>query len=282
MKVVVIGGAGMLGSEVAMCAHERMHHVIVPSHDEVDVLRRDMLDDCIGAFRPDIVVNCAAMLSLPLCEEDPQLAYDINAKGSENVGASAARYGAKYVYISTGCVFGKDATEGTVYLEHTNPNPWCSYGLTKQAGELLAMKANPQTYIVRVSALYGPAECRGKGYNFPQLVFRQLKDEGSFTVDTLQRFCPTYAPDAAEALWDAVEKYRPNIYHLTNSGVAQWQDVAAVVKEVCELKGEIRFATEMKTERPKSVVLFNASPIRLRLWTLALNEYCRKHLIPNG
>ena len=275
MRVLVFGGAGMLGSEVVRLGRKLGHTVVAPPHTGADITKKGEVRRLASIVHPHLVINCAAYIDVKGCEDDPDKAYNVNALGSQNCAQVAGGYNAKYVYVSTGCVFGKESSDASVFQERSEPNPWCNYGCTKKIGEYLALNANPKTYIVRVSALFGPSECRGKGYNFPQLVYKKLKEEGRFTINSIGRISPTYAPDAAKAMWQAVETLPPAIFHFTNSGSCYWHDFAARTKELCGLDGYIDFNTELETERPRSVALLNTSPIKLRGWGDALKDYCK-------
>jgi dTDP-4-dehydrorhamnose reductase len=55
--------------------------------------------------KPDVIIHTAAMTQVDLCESEPDKAFRVNVLGSANVAASAARWGARIIAISTDYVF---------------------------------------------------------------------------------------------------------------------------------------------------------------------------------
>ena len=87
-----------------------------------------------GSVHPDVVVHLAAYTAVDRAETEPDLAHAVNAIGTANVAAAAARAGAHLVYTSTDYVF--DGTKATGYVEDDAPCPRSVYGRTKLEGEL--------------------------------------------------------------------------------------------------------------------------------------------------
>ena len=78
--------------------------------------------------RPDAIINCAGITDVTLCEENPELAYKVNALGARNLSIAARKVGAKFVQISTDDVF--DGQSSEPYCEFDDTNPKTVYGLS--------------------------------------------------------------------------------------------------------------------------------------------------------
>ena len=89
MKLVVLGGWGQLGTDLALAAEGR-HHVIRPRRAEADVTDGDALARAVLAHRPDAVLDLAAFHKVELCEQDPETSFRVNAVGAIH-GAGGAR-----------------------------------------------------------------------------------------------------------------------------------------------------------------------------------------------
>ena len=107
------------------------------------------LEGIFSSFRPSIVVNCAALVSLSLCEENPILSYKINSLLPKKLAISSDLYGFKLVHISTDHYYLLEETPAlhvendTVYLINI-------YAKSKYLGELYAASSD-RSLIVRTN-----------------------------------------------------------------------------------------------------------------------------------
>jgi dTDP-4-dehydrorhamnose reductase len=172
------------------------------------------------AARPSLVVHCAAMTNVDACEEQPDLAFAVNADGSSNVAAAAAEADAPIVAVSTDYVF---SGEHAPYRENDPTDPIQVYGRSKLAGEERVREANPRHFIVRSAWIYGPG---GKNFlsKLPQLA--ETNESISAVVD--QFGSPTYAPDLAEAIAELAATDAYGTLHVVNEGRCSFS-------EFCEL-----------------------------------------------
>ena len=88
MRVVITGYNGQLGRQLAQAfaAHDTLP-LDLPCDDITD---RGVID-CIGAYAPDLIVHAAAYSDVDGAEKDPDLAYKVNALGTQNVALAAQR-----------------------------------------------------------------------------------------------------------------------------------------------------------------------------------------------
>lgn len=149
MKILVLGGSGMLGnatfrvmSETAEAyATVRSASAIqsfpVQLRDQilsgVDVLDHDTLVDLLGRLRPDVVVNCVGLVKQLAECEDPLSVLPINAMLPHRLARLCALSGARLVHISTDCVF--EGTKGC-YRESDVSDATDLYGKSKFIGEV--------------------------------------------------------------------------------------------------------------------------------------------------
>lgn len=150
MKALVTGGAGFIGSHLCdalikrgdevICfdnlltgRKENIEHLMGRKNFKFvlgDVLDREILDFHMGGV--DVVFNQMAAKK-SVCEKDPTVDCDINAKGTLNVLLSMVKNGVKkIVHASTGSVYGEVPNSIT---EFTPTNPVSYYGVSKLAGE---------------------------------------------------------------------------------------------------------------------------------------------------
>ena len=85
-RILITGGKGMLGRTLQreLAGHE----LFVADLPETDMLDAASLGRAFDAFRPELVVHCAAMTKVDDCETNRELAYRLNETGSANVAAA--------------------------------------------------------------------------------------------------------------------------------------------------------------------------------------------------
>ena len=276
MRVLVTGGRGQLGT--ALQAALAKHRVLAVDLPEVDVTSYDSTMAAADAFGPDVVVHAAAATDVDGCERDPDLAYRVNALGTQNVALACRKVGAALVAISTDYVF--DGMKGEPYLEFDEPRPLSVYGRSKLAGERYAQTLHDRVYVVRPAWLFSAV-----GKSFARTMLRLSAERDELTVVDDEVGTPTYAPDLAAALAQLIEHPRYGVYHLVNEGSCSRFEF---VQELIRLAGRPTRVTPISTaeylrlhplpaRRPADSRLRNfcaatALGIRLRPWKEALAE----------
>lgn len=278
MRLLVFGGWGQLGSDLALASTGR-HELIRPTHAEVDVRDLAALDEAVHRHRPDVVVNAAAFHRVERCEQEPGPAFEVNAVGALNVGRAARSAGARSVYVSTDYVFPGDHPEG--YREDDPVGPVNVYGVSKAAGERLTRLACPESLVVRASGMFGHAGSSGKGGNFVETMLARAASGEPISVVDDQVFSPTATADLAERLLELLRSDAPpGTYHLANRGACSWFEFARAVLELSGSEGRVspRSTEEAEVRRPRWSVLLDTRTEELgmkpaRPWEEALRRY---------
>ncbi|MBO7741991.1 MAG: dTDP-4-dehydrorhamnose reductase, partial [Victivallales bacterium] len=222
MKILVTGGAGMLGRTLRRVIESRGHRFCCADLPDWDITRAGELLDAVRAAAPDQVIHCAAMTAVDLCESRPELAFGLNEGGSANVAAACAELEIPLLAVSTDYVFSGNA--GRPYREDDPAGDAMNvYGRSKFAGEQAVARLCPSALICRIGWLYGAG-----GPSFPHTMLKIARDMGRpVRVVDDQRGNPTSAMAAAEAMMMLIEKKAPaGIWHLTCSGEATWAEFA--------------------------------------------------------
>lgn len=265
MKALVLGAEGTLGR--ALCE-------FLPSAEggnwEVESLGRKECDitDAAAVLRavrnaqPDVVFNTAAYTNVDRAEDEPDLAYRVNALGPENVALAAKSMGVSVVHYSTDFVF--DGTLARPYDEFDAPSPQGVYARSKLAGERLAAAASDRVFILRVGWLYG----RG-GRNFPSTIARRLLAGETVRADAERVGAPTWVRDVAGVSAALAYSEFFGLYHCTSTGETTWEDYARFLASElglpnAEIIGQSSASLpSMKAPRPRRAVLDNRM-LRLR------------------
>jgi dTDP-4-dehydrorhamnose reductase len=163
MKILIIGGSGMLGHQLWRHFHPKMETWVTlrrsvhwyaryglfeetRSITGLDVTSGDSLVVALRRVRPDIVVNCVGVIKQLKEATDPIPSLAINSLLPHRLAELCALVGARLVHISTDCVFsGKKGN----YSETDPADAEDLYGRSKYLGEVV----QPHCITLRTSII---------------------------------------------------------------------------------------------------------------------------------
>ena len=143
MRLVFTGREGQVAASLLEAGQRRAGvEVITIGRPELDLANPDTVIDAIAAAKPDIVVSAAAYTAVDQAEDEPDLAFAVNAVGAGKVAEAAAQLGIPVIHLSTDYVF--DGSASGAYVETDATAPRSVYGASKLAGEQAVAAANPR------------------------------------------------------------------------------------------------------------------------------------------
>lgn len=133
----------MLGQAFLREATSRVHQVVATTRSgsgiHCDVTKDSELEQLLESCRPDLVVNCAAVVSFADCVNDPWDAWKVNARAVGVLAECCHNLDARLIHISTDHYFSGD---GSQRHDETAPVRLLNeYARTKFAGEAFALTA---------------------------------------------------------------------------------------------------------------------------------------------
>jgi dTDP-4-dehydrorhamnose reductase len=150
MKILVLGGEGMLGHQLLQYLQTR-HTVKVTlknpansythwnlfcsenSYYNIDILNTEALLDVLLDFRPEAVINAVGIVKQRDAAKESIPSIQINALYPHRLSQLCQAVGARMIHMSTDCVFsGKTGN----YSEQDQPDAEDLYGLSKYLGEV--------------------------------------------------------------------------------------------------------------------------------------------------
>ena len=285
----IIGANGLIGSETAKLLTEKKLSWIGSDTDEKLMNQQDMenfiqekeTENYYLSHRdsknPDDgkiswIINCASLSNFKECEENPELAEEINSKLALNIARTARSHSAKLIHISTSYVF--DGKNEKSYSENDEKNPTGIYGKTKARGEENVLSSTTQCYVIRTSKIFG-----SKQDSFlPQLIKILNQNSEINAIDnSYENF--TSAKDFANIICTFIEKSSQakslfgknsapsyGIYNFSNGNSASSFDFLNEVNEVGKHAGLITGSCKINAVKKN---------------TAEENLYCPENLILN-
>ena len=254
IKVWIAGSNGQIGHALNEVLDPLEIEVLNTDKDELDITDTEEVLNFGIVNRPDVIINCTGVTDTKLCEEEPELAYRVNALGARNLSIVARKNGAKIVQLSTDDVF--DGKSKKPYTEFDDTNPLTVYGGSKRAGENYVKEFTHKHFIIRSNWVYGK-----EGQNFVNQVLEAAEKGNALSVAADQFGSPTSAKDLARMILYLINTNEYGTYHVTCSGVCNRHEFAQEILRLSGKKIELKAVpteqSDLSAVRPPYAVLDN-------------------------
>jgi dTDP-4-dehydrorhamnose reductase len=224
---VTVGASGQVARALVEYGSRNAVQVTAMGRPNFDLTKPDIMYSVLRAASADVVVNAGAYTAVDDAEQNPDLAYDVNARGPTFLANCARDLGVPLIHLSTDYVF--DGKKHEPYTEEDSISPLGQYGKTKAAGELGVLETTSDHVILRTAWIFSPY-----GQNFVTNMLRLAQQRRSIRVVCDQYGSPTYALDLAAGIV-SISRNLVNgrsdaqlrgVFHIAGQGYASWADVA--------------------------------------------------------
>ena len=285
MKILIVGSGGRLGAALVR-EFQGKFDVTSFNHEQLDLANQNQTRDNLSPLEFDVLVNCAAMTNVDLCEQEIEQAFAINAEGPQLLARICRDKNAKMIHFSTDYVFNGEKREP--YVETDAAKPISVYGESKRTGEKLVLQTQDRHLVLRVSWVFGPDRP-----SFIDAMIKRAREEEHIDAVADKFSTPTYTHDIAEMVSRFFDVDLPGgILHFANNGECSWQEYAQHALDCChrlniplkaKIVGALKLA-DMKNwvaRRPVYSVLSIANYAELtgvtpRSWRDAVSDYIER------
>ncbi|MFI6507263.1 sugar nucleotide-binding protein [Streptosporangium sp. NPDC050855] len=222
MRILIVGGSGFLGGELARrcltAGHEVAGTYLTRSGEiagvewlPLDVRHREEAGALIGAWRPEVVVNVAYR----------QTDWATTAAGAANVALATFAAGGRLVHVSSDAVFSGAMTH---YDETSVPDPITPYGAAKAAAETAVDAIVANSAVVRTSLIIGDG-----GSPHEALVHRLAGGgvRGMLFTDDVR--CPVHVADLAAALLELAASRYHGTHHVAGADAVSRYELGLLI-----------------------------------------------------
>jgi len=238
-SMLITGAGGLLGARMITAARD--YRVFAHFHNppagnsKDDIFVGDLGDEnhvmkLAEDIGPDIIINCAALANVDICETKPQLSYVANVTAVVNlIGAFP---NAKLVQISTDYVFGDSPDRGSNPPKPDDPTgPMNIYGQHKLEAEKAALSASSNNLVVRVNTLIDHTHQR----NIFRFVYDNLKTGKQIVGAADQVSNPISTFGAASLTLELIERKASGIFHLGGQRFISRYELACLIAQIFDL-----------------------------------------------
>ena len=285
-KVLVLGKTGQLAQSIAyLIEFFPTYHFIFWGKEAFNFLNRKDTENILK-LKPNFILNTVAYTQVDKAETELETAHYINGFMVGEIAKIAEAIHAKFIHISSDYVY--DGQKKLPYFETDETHPLNVYGKTKLEGDLLAMKYNPTTTIIRTSWVYAPF---GKNFFLTMKTLLAIKKEINVVDD--QFGCPTFAFDLAKCMLQIMvdsknqNKHFGVFHYQNNGGPISWYQFATQIKDLYQLSCKIKPIPSKDYMTPctrpeysylcTDAIKKSFPNVSIRHWELALQD-CKSHI----
>jgi len=223
MRVLLTGANGLLGQKlVELFAQNRSYTLLASGRGlkrftqaadyvEMDICDAERVKSIFDDFKPEAVVNTAAMTNVDECEQDPAECDKMNIESVEILVRSCADYNTFLLQVSTDFIF--DGSHGPL-TEEENAGPVNHYGATKLEAERIIIKSSISWAIARTVLVYGLVEDMSRS-NIILWVRDNLMQGKKIRVVDDQWRTPTLAEDLANGCFLIIDQKTQGIFNIS-------------------------------------------------------------------
>lgn len=224
MNILIVGGSGFLGRELAQQARASRHAVtatfVTRASDihgicwlPMDLRRSEEITPVLRETQPDVVINAAYR----------QADWATTADGAIRLAMAATQYGARLVQVSSDAIFsGADVH----YEESATPDPVTPYGAAKAAAETAIRLLAPAAVIARTSLIIGDGGSVHETFIHDLATGRR---KGVLFTDVIR--CPVHVADLAGAILELAASDHTGVCHLAGSDAVSRHELGVLIAD---------------------------------------------------
>ncbi len=246
MKVLVLGGSGLVGSRFIELLKEQFQ-IESPRHNDLDLFNEHEIANFLASSNAEVVLNLVAVTNVDGCEDEKGdqegQVYKLNSLMPQVLATECQKTGKHLIHVSTDYVFDGEKTDSP-YNEEDTPNPVNWYGQTKLFGEQNVLAVDPGFTIARIEMPYSSHFEKKK--DFARFFLESLKAGKEIKSIDDQNITPIFVDDLVLALQKLSEEKVGGIWHLGSSdSITPFEfakEVAAQTNLSSELITPVKFA----------------------------------------
>lgn len=273
MKILITGGAGFIGSNIADALILKKHEVII--FDNLSSGKKDNINpkakfykadifnkkDVLSIFnneKPDIVIHNAAQIDVRRSVADPYADAEINILGSINILNACIENNVKKIIFASsgGTIYGECGIKAPT--EELKGNPLSPYGIAKFSVEhyikFFSSISKLKYTILRYGNVYGPRQDpKGEAGVIAIFAAKMIKGEDIIVFgDGKQMRDYVFISDIVDANIKSLKNANNEILNIATSKAVSVNELVKVMSEALDYKGKIIYKPKRDGELFKS------------------------------
>lgn len=285
MNILIIGGAGYIGSTLLQLIDKENNNIVVFDnyfHNHNNVTYRNNSIPSLDNFmdrenvvfynedvtswsdnlmreisKSDVIIPLAALVGAPLCDKHPKEAMAINQKFIQDL--AIITHDQLIIYPNSNSGYG---SVNGICTEETPTNPLSLYGETKQNAEEFLLKRHKNSIVFRLATVFGVSTRTRVDLLVNDMVRRSLEGPIELFDSGFNRnYINVY--DVARAFLFAIENRDKMVGQVFNVGADNLNMTKKeLVSKICEVSGGTFYETDTKTDPDKRDYIISSEKIK--------------------
>lgn len=248
-KILITGANGLLGQKLidlyltkpdktliatakGDCRYPHRNNFIYAS---LDITNQQEVEEVINRFKPDCVINTAAMTNVDACETEKEACDALNVEAVNYLADACKKVNAHFIHISTDFIF--DGENGP-YSEEAEALPLSYYGWSKLKGEDMVKTHTDSWAILRTVLVYGVVHDMSRS-NIVLWAKGALEKGQTINVVDDQFRTPTLAEDLAMGCFLAENQQAQGIYNISGKDFMNIFELVNAIANYYELDASL-------------------------------------------
>ena len=245
MKVLITGSNGLLGQKLVDLYKSNSSVELIATargadrypdksgytYASLDITQKNEVDEVIDRYKPEVVINTAAMTNVDACESEKEACDALNIHAVEYLVEACNRNQTHLVHVSTDFIF--DGTHGPL-SEEERPNPLSYYGWSKMRAEEIVQSSAKSWAIARTVLVYGIVSDMSRS-NIVLWAKGALESGKSINVVSDQFRTPTLAEDLAQGCALIAAQKASGIFNISGKNFMSVYDLVVQVADFWNL-----------------------------------------------
>ena len=245
MKVLITGSNGLLGQKLVDLYKSNSSVELIATargadrypdksgytYASLDITQKNEVDEVIDRYKPEVVINTAAMTNVDACESEKEACDALNIHAVEYLVEACNRNQTHLVHVSTDFIF--DGTHGPL-SEEERPNPLSYYGWSKMRAEEIVQSSAKSWAIARTVLVFGIVSDMSRS-NIVLWAKGALESGKSINVVADQFRTPTLAEDLAQGCALIAAQKASGIFNISGKNFMSVYDLVVQVADFWNL-----------------------------------------------
>ena len=254
MNIGITGASGMLGTALLDRLHTE-HEIYATSRKQgaekshviwecFDLLQKNKLRNWLDSNHLDVVIQCAAIVNVDLCEQLPEMAEKLHYETTKIIAKHLQKNDGHLIYISTDSLF--DGKKTNPYTEEDETNPLNIYAKTKLAGEDPAL--NIKNGLVLRTNIIGCIN-NENDLSFAEWIISGLVEMKALHLFDDVIFSPLHVHDLADIVSQLIEQKTTGLYNATSSTSLSKYEFGLMIADVFSIKNHGIIKSSVKDKK---------------------------------